>query len=452
MKRAAGTVLLVIKYMVFMGFTVQICLGLIWMAANLGKVQDFLPVETGVYPLVLRLTGSWYGLIYLLQLGAALYAGYRLLNAMGIGGRGICLWGSLAMMTLPMAMQCHMALLPYSLTGSMELLKLSFVRRRTGEGDAPGERALWGCLACFAAQCLLWPGYTVPGAVLPFLLLLRRLPGMLRKRERLLQGALLAVCFAAAAAAGYFWDRAPEGGGNVSGWEWRLVKRICWPTVWVDWAGEPEVFNLENGGAIWLSSYYPDYMDLYLKPQLDAMAPEAADSVMKTMICRAWSVHYPMVVRQIGWDALGYSVTPVILPLQLSGDAYDSCSGRNYEIMRNGTPVLTKYYVRVSCGWFAVSLALLAGAAALGCIEKFSGPGKVSKTWRERLSGAFPFLAAIVSAGAAVVFFTMQGAGIMDYKYLVWINQLWIAGSVVAAGLKLSLKNPVGNELTFAKE
>lgn len=437
MRKAAGAVRLVVKYILFLGFTVQICLGFCWMVGNFAKVQDFMPVDMGVYPFFVRLAGRGYGLIYLLQMGAALYAGYRLLKSLHVGGTRIRLWGSLAMMTLPMAMQCHLALLPYSLVGSLELLEISCVCESAGEKDVFGEKALWGSLACFAAQCLLWPKYCIPGVVLPLLLFVRRLPGMFQKRERRFRGLLVAVCFLAVAAAGYGAGHSEEDGrGNTSGWNWLLVKRVCWPTIWVDWGGEPEMFNLATSDMILVMGYIPNNMDVYLKPELDAMTPEAADSVMRKMVSRAWSIHYPMLVRQIGWDVLGYSVTPVILPLQLEGDAYDSYSGRNYEMMRNGTPVLAKYYVKVSCSWFTVSLVLLAGAAVLDCIGRFSQTRESAKAWRERLAGVFPFFATVISAGAVVLFFVMQGAGIMDYKYTVWVNQLWIAGSIMIVGFE----------------
>lgn len=433
MKKAVGAVLLVIKNMLFIGFTVQICLGVIWMIGNFTKVQDFTPVDTGAYPLLLRLTGRWYGLIYLLQLGAGLYAGCRLLKS--LHDKGIYLWGSLAMMTLPMAMQCHLALLPYSLVGSLELLKISLVCEPTGEKNLFGEKALWGSIACFAAQCLLWPKYCIPGLVLPLLLLLRRLPGMLQKRVHLFRGLLITVCFLAVAAAGYGAEHGGESSrGNTSGWDWQLVKRICWPTIWVDWGERSGEINLSGSNVIWQSACYPHNMDAYLKPELEAMTSEEAGDIMEKMTRYAWDIHYPMIVRQMGWDVLGYSVTPVVLPLLLDGDAYDSFSGRNYEMMRNGTPVLTKYYVRISCGWFTASLVLLTGAAAAVCIGRASGMRKSPKTWKERLSEIFPFLAAAVSAGTAVLFFTMQGAGIMDYKYTVWVNQLWIAGCIMILG------------------
>ncbi|MCM1194084.1 MAG: hypothetical protein NC123_19485 [Butyrivibrio sp.] len=434
MKKAAAAVRLVIKNILFIGFTVQICLGLIWMAANFTKVQDFTPVDTGVYPLFLRVAGRWPGLVYLLQLGAAFYAGCRLLKSLGVSQK-ICLWGSLALLTLPMAMQCHMALLPYSFVASLAQLELSFAWESAEEGEKSGEGALWGSLACFGAQCLLWPEYCIPGAVLPLLLLLRRLPGMLRKKERLFRGLLLVVCFAAVTAAGWAAERSEESaGGGTPGWNWLLAKRFGWPTIWADWGGAPEELGLTDSNEVWWGAYYPSYMDIYVKPGLETMTPEAGAAVMKKMVSRAWRIHYPMIVRQIGWDVLGYSVTPVILPLQLAGDAYDSCSGRNYEIMRGGTPVLAKYYVRVSCGWFTVSLVLLAGALASGCIGRFLQAKEEGKTRRVCLSRVFPYFAAAVSAGAAVLFFTIQGAGIMDYKYTVWINQLWIVWSIAAAG------------------
>lgn len=431
MRKAAGTAGLVVKNILFTGFTVQICLGLFWMAGNLAEIQDFAPVDTGVYPFFVHLAGKGYPLIYLLQLGFALYAGYRLSVNLHSGGGRICLWGGLALMTLPMAMQCHMALLPYSLVCSLALLEISLVCELWGKGRECCVKKLAGILACYGAQCLLWPKYCIPGAVLPLLLLLLKLPGMLRKREQLFRGLLLAVCFLAAAALGYgLGQKGEDGEGGVSGWNWMLVKRVCWPTLWVDMEKMTEEIQSAVRDVAWVSGYYPHNMELYFKPALEAaMSPEAADLALEEMVRRSWDVHGSMVIRQIGWDVLGYGVTPLILPLQLAGEAYDSYSGRNYEIMRDGAPVLTKYYVRVACGWFGVSLLLTLGAVVLSCI---GGPVRI----RKALSGAAPFLAVLFAAGFVILFFTVQGAGIMDYKYTVWINQLWIMWSIKAVSGK----------------
>lgn len=423
MRKAAETVWFVIRNILFTGFTLQIGMGLIWMAGNFGKVQDYGPADAGVYPFFTGLAGKAYPAVYLLQAGLALYAGYRLLRKLQAGGRGVCLWGSLALMTLPMAMQCHLALLPFSLVGSLMLLELSFLCQAEGERGAGCVRPLVGILVCYGAQCLLWPAYALPGAVLPLLLLARKVPGMLRRREGLRQGLVLMACFLALTAAGWG-AHCKEGGseGGIPQWRWTLAKRVCWPTLWVDWSR-----ILEESGlpweVVWRSAYYPSSMEESLKPALEEMPPEEAEALLKRMTAYAWNIHYPMVVRQVGWDVLGYGVTPLILPLQLAGDAYDSCSGRNYEMMRNEMPVFTKYYVRVSCGWFAASLILmLAGWAALRAAE----PVRL----RDALRRAVPVLTVLFAAGLTILYFTMQGAGIMDYKYTFWINQLWILGSI----------------------
>ncbi len=116
---------------------------------------------------------------------------------------------------------------------------------------------------------------------------------------------------------------------------------------------------------------------------------------------------------------LGYCASPVILQLQLSGDAYDSHSGRNYEIMRRSAPVLTKQYVNYG-RWFAAAAVLTALllAARLAAGERPYGK-------REGLLS----VAVLFSAACCVLWYTMQGAGIMDYKYTVLINQVWFLWS-----------------------
>ncbi len=439
MKKAAEAAGLVVKNILFIGYTLQIGLGSIWMGANFLKSQDFPPVDAGLYSFIYYLPQGAYAIVYLLQLGAALYAGYRLIFKLCSGKRIICFWGSLVLMTMPMAMQCHLALLPYSFVCSLELIKLSFVCELAGkdERDDLRVKALAGLLVSFGVQCMLWPKYSLPGAVLPFLVFLWTLPGLFRKRERYFKGLLLAVCFLAVTAAGWSVERGREDfRGNSLGWSWPLVKRVCWPTLWADWGERPEEIGLENGSVIWQSAYYPYYMEQYFKPALEeAVTLEEAKAIMKKMVNYAWKVHYPMVVRQIGWDVLGYGVTPLILPLQLAGEAYDSSSGRNYEIMRNETPALTKYYVRTACIWFGVSLVLMAAGAILMVIGKpksikGDSSGKFSLGRFCRAPWLFPVLAVLFSAGTVILFFTMQGAGTMDYKYTVWINQLWILGSI----------------------
>ena len=48
----------IIRGIIFIGFSVQILLGLAWMACNFSSVQDFAEVSTGIYGGAVRLLGK----------------------------------------------------------------------------------------------------------------------------------------------------------------------------------------------------------------------------------------------------------------------------------------------------------------------------------------------------------------------------------------------------------
>ena len=61
----------IIRGIIFIGFSVQILLGLAWMACNFSSVQDFAEVSTGISGGAVRLLGKAYPVMYVLQLLAA---------------------------------------------------------------------------------------------------------------------------------------------------------------------------------------------------------------------------------------------------------------------------------------------------------------------------------------------------------------------------------------------
>lgn len=460
----------IIQGIIFIGFSVQIALGLCWMCCNMGEVQDFAQVSAGIYGWAVRLLGRAYPVMYVLQLLAAGYAGQRLVSRLCSHNpdkwenRLFALWGSLALMTLPMAMQCHMALLPCSLVCSAGLLELSFccelleqsgnARHRKVFGhagfperpEALDHREIFGSVpfvglwVCYFAQALLMPEYIFLGA-LPVAVMLVMLAGIRRAdggqehsparlKHRVPAGAktslkafvLLAVAAAAIFAVGVLAARtgqknAASAENDISGMEWTLVKRLCWPTLWVDYERMPEPLKEATAGAVWESTYYPGNMDRVLKPAIEAAmsAGEAKPLLAEAAAC-SWEIHSSMIVRQVGWDVLGYCVSPVILQIQLSGGAYESYSGRNYEIMRRSAPVLTKHYVNYG-GWWFVAAAVL--TVLLLIVRLVSGDRPYG-----RREGRLSVIVLCFAVGC-IFWYTVQGAGIMDYKHTVFINQLW---------------------------
>lgn len=447
----------IIQGIIFIGFSVQIVLGLAWMGCNMVCAQDFAEVSTGVYAGVVRLFGKAYPVLYVLQLLAAGCAGRRLVFRLcrHVSGKGqdkkrnalFALWGSLALMTLPMVLQCHMALLPYSFVCSAGLLQLSFCCellepagnfRHSGvfrhidffeRSEVLGHREIFdpvpfvGLWICYFVQALLLPEYIFLGALPVAVMLFLKRRGIAGAKMRLKAFVLLAVAAAAVFAVSSLNVKTEN---DISGMEWTLMKRLCWPTLWVDYERMPDRIKDATSDVVWESTYYPGNMDRVFKPAIEAAmsAAEAKPLLAEAAAC-SWEIHRPMIVRQVGWDVLGYCAAPVILQVQLSGGAYESCSGRNYEIMRRNAPVLTKHYVNYGSWWFAAAavLTVLLLIARLAAGERPYGRREL------RLSAVAFFFAA-----GCIFWYTIQGAGIMDYKYTIFINELWLLWSFGTMG------------------
>lgn len=446
----------IIQGIIFTGFSVQIAIGLVWMGCNIVNVQDFAEVSTGLYIEAVRLLGKAYPAMYVLQLLAAGYAGWRLVSRLcnhiqnKKQNRLFALWGSLALMTLPMAMQCHMALLPYSFVCSAGLLQLSFcceLLESAGNfrhsrsfqqldfyenSEVLGHREIFdpvpfvGIWICYFMQALLLPEYIFLGAAPMAVMLLLKRRGIAGAKMPL-KIFLLLVVTAAGIFAACSLNVKTETENDISGMEWTLVKRLCWPTLWVDYEEMPDEIKEATAYAVWESAYYPGNMDIVFKPAIEAaMNAGEAKPLLAEAAASSWRIHYPMIIRQVGWDVLGYCAAPVILQMQLSGDAYESHSGRNYAVMRKSAPVLTKHYVNYSSWWFAAAavLTMFLLIARLAAGERPYGR-------REGRLAAVVFFFAVCS----VSWYTIQGAGIMDYKYTVFINQLWFLWSFKTAGV-----------------
>lgn len=390
-KKAAVHVGAVIRGTLFIGFSVQILLGLAWMGANFLSRQDFPEPESALYRALAGLTGENPQILYLLQLGAAFYAVSLFLNTL-LGeirqgdswGRCRRIWEILAVMTYPFAMQCHLAVLPFSLMGTLLFLLFSFLAQlllcRKGKEEQGKKRRMpelsVGILLCGA----LWFAFCLD-------------PGDGEKPGRSLEAA--------------------------------MASRFAWFTMWNDqglW--DPELQETVKD-VLWESGYCPGNMEILEKAMEERLEPEEAGKYYLQMAETGWKYHRSIVVRQIGWDVLGYLVTPVVVQLQLQGEAYDSYTGRNYEAMGGHCPALTGYYVDYGCWWFKASLLL---ALVSGGVLVLSG--------RSRRPGPGVAAVAVCMAvmGLLALALTMRGAGIMDYKYTVTAGGLWLAFALLAMG------------------
>ncbi|MCI9336210.1 MAG: hypothetical protein HFH93_01500 [Lachnospiraceae bacterium] len=378
-RKAAPYVCAVLKGMLFIGFSVQIVLGICWVWGNFGQVPSFAESESALYGGLVRLLGGKAGAVYCLQLAAAFSAGYLFLQALRLRETVFALWRALAFMTMPFAIQCHLSLQPFSLQGTLFLLLLwALLNIRKRRAAVP----LVTALACAGVLAGL-SGIMDPGR--------EEIPG------RSIEGALAA--------------------------------RFAWPTLWNDYERyEPEM-QIVPDSVLWESTFHPGDMRLFQESLESQVGVEKAKEFYLQMAKVGWEYHGPMIIRQMGWDVLGYAVTPVIFPLQMAGAAYDSYSGRNYEVMREHTPVLTRNYVDYGCWWFVWMLVI---SFFLGIAQLFCRGGARGGRNGKRAIGAAAVCC--LASGLLVILLTMRGAGMMDYRQTIAVNELWLAGPLLIMG------------------
>ncbi len=385
-KKAAPWLRGVLRGMLIIGFSIQILLGACWICCNFGQVQGFGEPDSALYGGLLRLLGGSPALLYVLQLGAAFLAGALFLQEIRPVGTGPAIWRGLALLTVPFALQCHLALQPYSLMGSLFLLFLLALRRIPGIHGGRRAAGLLVVLACVAAY-----------------------------------GGLSGMADA---------DRRGAPGYSIEG---ALASRFAWPTLWNDFGLYGEEVAEAVGSLAWEASLYPDNMRLLQEGLESRVGGEAARGHYLRMAKIGWERHASVVVRQIGWDVLGYAVTPVVFRLQMEGEAYDSYTGRNYEVMRENAPVLTRDYVEYGCWWFVGMLGVSAVLALLRVIpDEAAGPSGERRRAYGRLAVSLGIC--LLASGLLVMALAMRGAGRMDYRQTIGVNALWYMGPLLLTG------------------
>ena len=163
MKKITGILREIVKRILFLGCCIQIVLGTIWMCLNLPCLQAF-SVDWGIFatPLYEGLKRV-YPLVFIGQVLFAFAAGDTLFRVLpGRKNRFGSVFGSLVLLTFPFALQCHLAVSPYSLCCSVSLLLCAFLIRLCRREQT--AKNLVGAFLCLAALALLsrmtyWAGW-----------------------------------------------------------------------------------------------------------------------------------------------------------------------------------------------------------------------------------------------------------------------------------------------------
>ena len=439
MQKAYRHIRAVVGRIIFIGLGIQIILGILWMFCNFGNLQKFgeslfyIEVSksflcdeyTGaLYPVLLMLVRGIEGLlhipytyvIHLLQVSAAGYAGWRFLGAVGVRKRGYRVFGSLAILTVPMAMQCHLAVLPNSLTLSAILMEFAFVAEAVGEDGPLQGKQLVKANACWLVSALLMPDYLYLGAV-PVVLLWIYDAWKYRKQKGrgVFWHLLLIAAFAGMIAGTNALIQEPGCYGRPEKTvDAALFRRFNWGDLQGDWEDWPE--DMKESCSFEFTrevSNYAENMEGMLQPQLEAsVGVERAQEIYRELNKRAVNNNLKEILHQITWDAVGYTLPSAALRLFFEGRGYESFAGRNYEIMKEKMPLLTRYYVDYSGWWLVAGIVLTAIVELILLLQKNK---------KRPAMGVI----CIVSAGVLILWYIMQGAGVWDYKNGLLVGALW---------------------------
>lgn len=426
MRKTAGYVSGLLKAILFIGFSIQIIMGIIWMCLNFACPQIFSVSGGPLYPVLEWLGNRVWPVLYLFQLGTAAGADYFFLKQWRSNSRFLNIWGTLCMLTFPLVLQCHLSVSPFSLTCSLFLLELAFsVRyiRRT-------EAVLWDVFFagfCWALLTLLRPEYILLGAVPVILMLFLRLFSHEQNRKLLFRSVVIAASFW-----GITW-----GVLSLSGQErvysreniaFCMFSRAAWPTLWQDayvlWQdNELPGITVE---VLQQAAEQTENLRMVVKPLVEeTLTEKEAADFFYVKASAGWILRKKVLLQQCAKDFVYYTLSPVFLPMQLEGRGGENYTGRNYELMLCYHPEWTGNYVYYGCWWFSAALVLTAMLAVAGV------PAGKIKIDRMHLK---QWLLCVLPVLVLAMAYTMRGAGMMDYKCTVVAVLLWQSCSLVLMG------------------
>lgn len=391
----------------FVGFGVQTVLGILWMCSALAGAQSF---GEGVVCV---------GQIVLLAAAVLFFAG----KVRGKIREKIFL--VCAVLTFPMVMQCLVIPDVRTLTTALFLVQTGCVLRNVG--DLEERKFFYAGLGVWVAAALIRGEYLYLGAVPAVAGAAYQLfaagsrckansgDEAARAAKRRMRLRILSLAAAAGIAVGigsFYQERT-----HITT---HLVSRVAWTSLYHSYWELPkrDRWMIDPDELIY-SSFEAAGIEKNLLPFLvEAKGEQETRRLFVVLSKVAWTYGKGRILKEIGWDLAGYALAPVILPLQLRGRGYDSYSGINYFQMIRTTQHLGKLYIHYGFWWFQIAAVCAPGA----WIAAGAGLRSLKKQ-------VIPLLAGI----AMCVWYTMRGAGQMDYKNTTFLLCVWLLGMASAA-------------------
>lgn len=417
----------------------QILFGVLWLCTNIGSGQIFsrsLEYAENARELCFdEYSGVLYVLFIRLSLGMEKLLGvpYYIVVSLGqvmvafLGGSYFfrCLrkdsrklfepWdmlGGLYLLTVPMLLQAHLAVRPVSLISMLFLMMLGIGFKDSVKNI---KTAVWMAVL-WVALGLLDSAYLFLGLLPAGVFCLR----LLREKKSEIKNAavLIVAVITILVVNGAVLQPAENKIQRTFGGA--MVSRLAWP--WFDqsyyfWPEEVKMLMPEE--LAHEISAEPEKVIRVFGPLMErAYGREKAGTLYLNMAKSSLDVRTKEVLEGIRTDFKAYLCVPVSLERQLEGKGGYSYSGWNYKVMGEQAPGLTRLYLQSSFlfmqGALWVGMLLLAG--------KWIKRIKNKEKWFVG-TGIYVAFAAVILGQAA--WFSMSGAGMMDYMKVSVSTALW---------------------------
>ncbi len=416
---------------IYILMSIQIGFGVAWIFANMGALPRFRE-SADLFIMSQRLRADEYtGFLYLvcvrllvnnravglyvLQLVLAFGAYVTLLEKLGVVGRRKCAFFAGFLLTIPVVLQVHMAVLPYSMAGSVFLLLLADVIPVLRKKEKPSVKRFlrWGALWILSSQ--LSPEYGWFGAIVTGIVLVS--VGLRQKQFR----ARAMVCYLCVLLSVGGLNALLQKPGEMGRIHKSVASDLLLLVVWPDFSTlqffwDAQITDVLDEDELTGISYFPEKVIYAFGPTIEsAYGTQKAEELYLQMVKTAFRVNTREVVSRIGEDVAAGLCPPLTVAVQLQG-AGSSYTGWNYGRMKDVSPVLTKYYVQ-----FATNVWFLMG---VGCIVPVVDWFRKKDRSREKDSKGIQLLfpATILMMDLCYV---IQGGHMQDYLKLVVNSVLW---------------------------
>lgn len=358
--------------------------------------------------------------VYLLQLLAAYISGYMLLHSLGRMGRLYKVLGAFSMLTVPMALQCHLTRGSNSWAISLLMLELAFTVRIFIRKESVRIRDVLLPHICWLLAGFIMREYMVFGGVPALVLTIcwlkqGRYCGMKGRSKYYIACIVTMVSLLGA----YIWqENGPLDNGDVT-WKQAIVGRCIWSNITHTYENWPEEVKQVISESVVMEFYLdPSHMRNEFFDAFEEVEKAQANQYYNVIMKQTLQIGWKQLVQELLYDMAGYIIPGPVVDMQLDGKGYYSVTGMNYQLWlyRNAAwaGLTMGYYV----GWFACSAIIAVLCFVINCLLHTKADEKKRGLLMVTLCGS-----GIMMLQAC--YYTITRIGMYDYKLAAWAAIMW---------------------------